>query len=311
MSTHWEQQRERSTVFMLRLIVAIARFGGRGLARLFLYPTVLYFLLAAPAQKRASRRYLRRALGRAPGWRDLWRHFFCFASCMLDRVFLVGGYTRGLDVRITRGAGVQRLLDAGRGAIVLLAHVGSFETIRVTGHDERRLPLRIVMDRAHGGMYTAIIEQLNPQIAASIIDAADRGPDFLLRLKDALARGEMVCLMADRTRSGEPTVRVPLLGEDVELPMAPWVLASLLKVPVITGFAVYRGGARYEAYIDEFADEIRIDRRTRQLDAQRVAGDYAQRLERVLREAPYNWFNFYDYWIADRGAAVADADRAA
>ncbi|WP_084197413.1 LpxL/LpxP family acyltransferase [Solimonas soli] len=311
MSATWEQQRERSTVFMLRLIVGIARVGGRGPARLFLYPAVLYFLLAAPAQRRASRRYLARALGRAPAWRDLWRHFFCFASCMLDRVFLVGGYTRGLEVTITRGAGVQRLLDAGRGAIVLLAHVGSFETIRVAGHGERRLPLRVVMDRAHGGMYTAILERLNPRIAASIIDASERGPDFLLKLKDALGRGELVCLMADRARAGEPSVRVPLFGEDVELPMAPWIVASLLEVPVITGFAVHRGGGRYEARIEEFADDIRIERRTRALDAQRLAGDYARRLERVLREAPYNWFNFYDYWIADRSAAAADADRAA
>ena len=27
--------------------------------------------------------------------------------------------------------------------------------------------------------------------------------------------------------------------------------------------------------------------------------DYVARLERLCREAPYNWFNFYDYWRED------------
>ncbi|WP_028007454.1 LpxL/LpxP family acyltransferase [Solimonas flava] len=302
----WQQQRERSTVFMLRLIVAIARVFGRRVARVFLYPTVLYFVLAGGAQGRASRAYLRRVLGRAPTPADRWRHFFCFASCMLDRLFLVGGYTRGLDVRVTRDAGVQRLLDEGRGALLLLAHVGSFETIRVTGSVERRMPLRVVMDRAHGGVYTAILERLNPQLAAHILDAGERGPDFLLRLKAAIERGEIVCLMADRARDGEATLRVPLLGGAVALPMAPWIVASLLQVPVLTGFAVHRGGGRYDACIECFAERVQVERRTRAADAQRYAEAYARRLEAVLRDAPYNWFNFYDYWIDD-----ARDDRAA
>ncbi|MGH8447532.1 MAG: lipid A biosynthesis acyltransferase [Solimonas sp.] len=292
----WQRQRERSTVFMLRLIVGIGRVCGRGCARLILYPTVLYFLLAGGAQGRASREYLHRVLGRAPTLRERWRHFFCFASCMLDRLFLVGGYTRGLDVRVTRDAGAQAIFDSGRGAIILLAHVGSFETIRVTGSVTKQMPLRVVMDRAHGGVYTAILEKLNPELAAKIIDAANRGPDFVLQLKAALEHGELVCLMADRARDGEATVRVPLLGGEVALPMAPWIVAGLLQVPVITGFAVYRGGGRYDAMIEAFAGRIHIERRTRAADVQRVAADYAKRVEHVLRDAPYNWFNFYDYW---------------
>ena len=27
--------------------------------------------------------------------------------------------------------------------------------------------------------------------------------------------------------------------------------------------------------------------------------DYVARLERLCREAPYNWFNFYDFWRED------------
>ena len=30
---------------------------------------------------------------------------------------------------------------------------------------------------------------------------------------------------------------------------------------------------------------------------------YAQRLEHYCRQAPYNWFNFYDFWNASRATA--------
>lgn len=295
-AAHWELQRERSTVFMLRVLVGIARLFGRRVARLLLYPSVAYFLLAAPGSTAASRAYLYRVLGRAPRLADRWRHFFTFASCTLDRVFLLAGRTHGLEVRLQRAPQVQQLLDARRGAVLLLAHVGSFESMRVTGEGVRELPLRIVMDRQQGGMYTAILERLDPVLAAQIVDSADRGPELVLMLKAALERGEIVCLMADRVRADEPSVRVSLLGGEISLPIAPWVLAGLLQVPVITGFSLYRGGGRYDARIDPFVDRVQLERRTRNADVQRVAQQYAQRLESVLRDAPYNWFNFYDYW---------------
>ena len=48
-----------------------------------------YFLLFAPASRRASSNYLRRALGRPARWRDLYRHFFTFAATIHDRIYLV------------------------------------------------------------------------------------------------------------------------------------------------------------------------------------------------------------------------------
>src|SRR5687768_5248238 len=44
------------------------RWLGLGAAYAALYPVVLYFLLAAPAARRASMAYLDRALGEARGW---------------------------------------------------------------------------------------------------------------------------------------------------------------------------------------------------------------------------------------------------
>jgi hypothetical protein len=36
-------------------------------------------------------------------------------------------------------------------------------------------------------------------------------------------------------------------------------------------------------------------------DLDALAGDYARRLERYCLRAPYQWFNFYDYWSDEGG----------
>jgi len=41
-----------------------------------------------------------------------------------------------------------------------------------------------------------------------------------------------------------------------------------------------------------------FDRRNREADLEKWVRRYAERLEYYCRLAPYNWFNFYDFWGA-------------
>ena len=82
------------------------------------------------------------------------------------------------------------------------------------------------------------------------------------------------------------------------------LLASLLKAPVFLFFGLYLGGNRYEIHIEHFADHITLDRGSRESGIQAWTQRYADRLEHYARLAPYNWFNFYDYWGVD--SAVTD-----
>lgn len=295
MSTRWEQMRERSNLFWLLLLLGLARILGRSVARLVLIFVVAWFLLGARDAYRASRAYLARVLGRAPRLADSFRHFYSFAAVTLDRFFLLGGRAGMLQVEVHRPAEVAAAAARG-GCLVLVSHLGSFEVMRVPGVTERALPLRVVLDRAHGRVLTALLERLNPRFAQSVIDASQRGPTLVLKLREALAEGAMVCLMADRVRAGEPALRADFLGAPATLPAAPWILAAALRVPVILAFGIYRGGRRYELHLELFAQRIDAPRAERQAALQSCAQRYARRLEQHARQAPYNWFNFYDFW---------------
>jgi len=298
----WRSHKERASSFWLRLIVWLATHLRRPLVRGFLYPTVAYFMLTSSPARTASRDYLRRTLGHEPSWRDQWRHFFAFASCTLDRIFLLAEKLTGIDIDIHRPEPVRALVAKNPGCLLFVAHFGSAEALRVIAVNKRGLPLSILLDRNHGRMLTELLEQVNPILASSVIDASERGPKLVLMLKEALEAGRMVGIMADRALAFDRTVDVDFLGDRARLPVGPWQLAGALKVPVILGFACYLGDNRYAAHFELFAESIQLPREGRDAAIKKLAQRYAKRLEYYAHLAPYNWFNFYDYWPADDGS---------
>ncbi|MGH8640712.1 MAG: acyl-CoA synthetase, partial [Burkholderiales bacterium] len=69
-----------------------------------------------------------------------------------------------------------------------------------------------------------------------------------------------------------------------------------LKRPVALMFGLYRGGNRYDIHIERFFDSSRVRGVDRDTMLEQLVEHYAQRVEHHCRQAPYNWFNFYDYW---------------
>jgi predicted LPLAT superfamily acyltransferase len=304
MNRYWEQQRERSTNAALRLMIWASLFFGRFIIRLVLWPIVGYFLLSSPGATRASRQALQRLLGRTPTRRDVAHHFYQFAMCAVDRLYLLKDKQHHFQIDVTRPEEVAQLAARGTGCLLLVAHLGSFEPLRTLGTTQRKLPLSILMDRQQGQMLMQMLERINPDFALQIIDAAQRGPALMLQLKEALQAGRMVCIMADRARADERALTVDFCGSSSRFPEGPWVLAAALGVPIILGFGLYRGGKHYSAHFELFSERLQTTRQQRAVELQICAQRYSHRLEHYARLAPYNWFNFYDFW-ADNAARQA------
>lgn len=297
-------QRERSTTTAVRILVWIARRLGRRAATPVLAAVAAYFMAFAPAARRASRDYLRRVLGRKPRLREQFRHFFCFARVALDRAFLLSEDFRTLDVRRTDADDVfERHGRSAHGVLIMVAHLGSFEALRVFGQSRDALALKVLMDRAAGARANAVLEGINPGLGASIIDTADDDVDRVLKLRKALSEGYKIGLMADRAAPGERTAACPFLGDTARFPLAPWLLAGMLGAPVILAFGLYRGGNRYEVHVEPFSEGRVVPRAERQEQARADAERFARRLEAHARAEPYNWFNFYDFWARDAASA--------
>jgi predicted LPLAT superfamily acyltransferase len=290
----WATRPERGHAFALRCGVRLALAVGRPVAWWLLHGVSLYFLLASAADRAASRQYLRRALDREPGWSDLFRHFHSFATTILDRVYLLNGQYGRYEVRSHGEEIVAGMLARGQGCLLVGAHFGSFEIVRFLGHAARAPRVTLVMYEQGTKNLNAALNAINPNLAMRVIALGKI--DSMLQLEHALADGEFVGVLADRAIEGESTEFFPFLGAPARLPAGPFRIAAILKCPVVLMFGIYRGGSRYDIHFETLADMSGLSR----ADRERVIGEtmrrYVERLEHYCRLAPYNWFNFYDYW---------------
>ncbi|WP_018865748.1 MULTISPECIES: lipid A biosynthesis acyltransferase [unclassified Thioalkalivibrio] len=294
MSRAWFQQAERGSPLALRIILWVALNLGRRASRALLYPITAYFLLFAPQSRRHSRNYLRRALQREPRLADLARHLHSFAAVILDRVFLLAGQDACLDIRVHNRETFLEHVDSGRGAILLGAHLGSFEALRALAVGKYDFPVRVLMYSDHNQSITQVLEALNPEVAASVIPLGRT--ETLIQARECLDRGELIATLGDRVAESDKMVACDFLGDTALFPQGPLLLAAVLKVPVILCFGLYRGGNRYDIVFEPFAETLDAPRGQRDEILAQWVQRYADRLAARVREAPYNWFNFYDFW---------------
>ena len=59
---------------------------------------------------------------------------------------------------------------------------------------------------------------------------------------------------------------------------------------------LYMGGNKYQVHFEMLADFTEIPRGQRRLAVDDAIARYTELLNRYTRLAPYNWFNFFDYW---------------
>ena len=299
MNADWKQRPEGGGWLAIWLIRTVARCGGRLVARLLLYPITLYFLIVRGPERRASRAYLTRALPRAPRLLDVARHLHTFAATILDRVFLLSGQVQRFDIRVDGLDALHAQIDRGQGLLMFGSHLGSFEVMRVLARQRPDIQVRVVLDKAHNPAMTTLLDALNPEIARTVIDADQDGPSIVLAIKQATDEGALVALLVDRARPGEPWISASLLGTDAPFPVAPWLIAAALKVPVALAFGLYRGGNRYDLAFEVFSQGLTVERHNRSERLTELVEAYARRLEHHVRSAPFNWFNFYDFWQTD------------
>ena len=106
-----------------------------------------------------------------------------------------------------------------------------------------------------------------------------------------------MALLVDRAQPGEAALPARFLGGDAQFPTAPWLIAAVLQAPVVLAFGLYRGGNRYDLVFEPFSERpARSPRAASRAGAGRAGPALRRRLEHHARRAPYNWFNFYDFW---------------
>jgi predicted LPLAT superfamily acyltransferase len=295
MSKSWKDRPEAGTQSALTLMVWLAHALGRRWLQLVIFLVSTYFFLARSEERRASRNFLSKALGRPASLVDIYRHFFNFAKVTSDRVFFLSGTIADIQVEIHGAKKLTELQQRTQGGIFLAAHMGSFEAGRIIAEEHFGLDIRMALDRAVNERFTKTLEKYNPGLSESIIDLNQSESNLGLAIYEAIQHGSWVGFLADRHMPGDRTASCDFMGCKARIPTGPFIVAAALHVPVVCVFPLYING-RYEIYQEILAEDIQLPRKEREAGLQKLAQEYANRLEHYATLAPYNWFNFYDFW---------------
>jgi len=144
-------------------------------------------------------------------------------------------------------------------------------------------------------------QKINKMLAAINSEAAlDVIPlgriDSMLKVQDKLDAGMLVGMLGDRTLGDEPMMPVDLLGAPAAMPVGPFRMAALMRRPVVFMVGLYLGGNRYRVHFETLADFTDVPRGQREAAVKQAIERYAGLLNHYCLDAPYNWFNFFDYW---------------
>nr|MDP2191265.1 acyl-CoA synthetase [Rhodoferax sp.] len=307
----WRQRPERSNLLLLRVMTWISLRLGRRASRCVLYGIAAYFLLANAAARQASRDYLRRVLnlpdvpgGARVGWHAVFRHFLSFASAIHDRVYLINDRFHLFDIRIHQEHLVAEMTAAQQGVFLMGAHVGSFEVLRAVGRQQPGLRVAMVMYEKNARKLNAALGAINPAAQQDIVSLGQ--VDSMLRVNELLDSGSVVGMLADRCLNHDVSRPLPFLGAPAEFPVGPFRMAAILRRPVLFMVGIYGGKNRYDIHFETLADFSSLPAGGRDAAVQAAMARYALLLEQHCRTAPYNWFNFFDFWQAGQPLPAAN-----
>lgn len=310
-SPHWSRIVERGSGLGLRIVFGCYRLLGGRAARLLLYPVVAYFFLTSPRARAASRDYLRRVAAGEPGWRDSFRHMLAFAQAGLDKLAAwMGGIDPG-SVDFPNRAILDAAVAAGRGAVLIGSHLGNLEMTRALVAGAHASAINAVVYTDHAQQFNRILAAANANFGVNLLQVSSFGADTAIMLKQKVDRGELIVIVGDRTPPAENgrVTTVDFLGGPAPFAQGPMILASLLGCPVFLFFCL-READGYRIHLEPFAERIELPRAERQQRLREYIQRYASRLEARCRQAPEQWFNFFDFWQHDAALAATDQHKA-
>jgi len=220
------------------------------------------------------------------------RHAFGNFAKMIADFLLMSTLSPEAIRELVRAEGVEHLdraLAAGRGAIVVTAHVSNWDILAAAA-SVRGYAVHAVMNTLGSDRLNDLVIASRHRIGMRTISTESGS---LRRILKALARNEVVALVCDLYR-GDHGVTVDFFSRPATLPAGPAAIALKTGAPLVP---VWVRRERDNHYVAEVEAPLEVSRTGDHLvDVQRTTERIVQFFERIIRRAPDQWFVFFPVW---------------
>ena len=303
---HWATIGENTCAAGIWFLWGVHRLLGRWPLRLVLYPVVVCYWARNRGAREASLEYLRRlhagrgvpvcAPGTTPGPAHGLRHFISFAETIVDKLLAASGRYRFDRVRYQGAEAMQALLASGRGGVLVTGHVGCLELCQAAAGRQPGLRLTVLVHTRHAERFNRVLRRLDPASPVRLLQVTEVDAATAVSLGERVANGEFIAIAGDRVPvNAGKTVLAPFLGHEAPFPVGAYVLAALFRCPLLM-LGCVRLGSGHLVSFETLAERVELPRAGREQALAAHAALFAGRLENLLVQAPYDWFNFFPFW---------------
>jgi predicted LPLAT superfamily acyltransferase len=324
---HWSRQKELAGGYWhIKFMLFLFRIFPVVILRILAFPVGFFYFLFSKNARVFSKRFLMKvapfienpeAQKRCRSPFAPLRHIVSFSLALVEKLQSWGGKYRfeNIHYQDDDGARLTADLENKKGVFVITSHLGNAELLRGlvnfdTTSVSRKVPITAIINLTVTKSFNRVVKELNSRYDMGIITATEIGPHTAPFLEERLSLGGIVTIAGDRTSGGktERSLALPFLGEDALFSQGAFYLAALIHAPVYFIFALRRGDLSirpdYDIYVHKssFSPESFPSDSTRKerlrLSAS-LANDFAAHLENYCKERPFQWYNFFDFWLKE------------
>ncbi|WP_318470224.1 glycosyltransferase family 2 protein [Photobacterium leiognathi] len=305
---HWSSHAERGTILGIKTLLAVYSLLGRKAFNVLLKAVMGYYYLTGKKARKASEDYLEQLESYAsdnqlalPSKLNSYDHLLSFGHTMLDKLVAWKGDYSENNLTIHGDEHFNELAKRQQGIVVLGSHLGNLELCRALSSRHPDIKINALVFTEHAERFNAVLKAINPDSDLNLIQVNELGADTAIMLQQKVEQGEWVVIVGDRTSvtKEQRVVWADFLGKPAPFPQGPFILASVLKVPVYTLFGLRddsQATPHFDVYFEPFSEQLILPRKTRETTLQETVQQYASRLESYTIKAPLQWYNFFNFW---------------
>ncbi|GAD32011.1 conserved hypothetical protein [Photobacterium leiognathi lrivu.4.1] len=305
---HWSSHAERGTILGIKTLLAVYSLLGRKAFNILLKVVMGYYYLTGKKVRKASEDYLEQLESYAsdnqlalPAKLNSYDHLLSFGHTMLDKLVAWQGDYSENNLTIHGDEHFNELAKRQQGIVVLGSHLGNLELCRALSSRHPDIKINALVFTEHAERFNAVLKAINPDSDLNLIQVNELGADTAIMLQQKVEQGEWVVIVGDRTSvtKEQRVVWADFLGKPAPFPQGPFILASVLKVPVYTLFGLRddsQATPHFDVYFEPFSEQLILPRKTRETALQETVQQYASRLESYTIKAPLQWYNFFNFW---------------
>lgn len=291
--SNWEGK-TRGGQFGYLFFIKLIKYLGINVAYVFLAFVVVYFIPCAPKATGCTWRYARQILGlsRLKSVTMLFRNYYRLGQILIDKIAISGGMVNKYKFKFEHYQDFLDVLNSEQGVIMLGGHIGNWE-IGAPFFGDYGKHINIVMYDAEHQKIKEMLEKNSKGHDYKIIPVNNDNLTHVFQITEALDKHEYVCFQGDRYVNAEKLLSTPFMGREADFPAGPFLLASRMKVPVVFYFAMREKNRTYHY---RFTMAQPVARTRDKKPEQALLEQYVANFEKILKEYPEQWFNYYDFW---------------